>query len=178
MYRAECRKLKVIFKTFLVNYALFQPAKQPSTFGEWSASAAVDGVRSTSVASGACIHTQAGKGDWWTVDLGKLVDVYAVAITNRGDNVQTMDNFAIRVGENWHPSKNPSCAGYQSLELAETKAIFCSRPVRGNNVGIIQKRGTDVLNFCEISVHGREVGTLISKEPGKLATILQGSKYT
>jgi hypothetical protein len=75
-------------------------------------------------------------------------------------------DFEIRVGENWQPTKNPTCTGNQPLESGETRAIFCSRPMRGNNVGIIQKMA-EALNLCEVSVHGREVRSMTSNEPGR-----------
>ena len=72
---------------FLVNYALSQPAKMSTpALGAHGASNAVDGVRHVNLASFSCFHTIYGRGDWWSVDLGVLVNVYAVAITNRGNS--------------------------------------------------------------------------------------------
>ena len=72
---------------FLVNYALLQPAKLSSLFNQHFASHAVDGVRSTRMSSGSCIHNWNFFG-WWTVDLGTFVDVYAVVLTNRGKHIE------------------------------------------------------------------------------------------
>ena len=47
------------------------------------ASRAVDGVRNTDLYSESCMHNYDSFG-WWSVNLGILVDVYAVVITNRG----------------------------------------------------------------------------------------------
>lgn len=54
-----------------------------SLYGQFYASGAVDGVRNTDLYSGSCMHNY-DKFGWWTVNLGILVDVYAVVITNRG----------------------------------------------------------------------------------------------
>jgi hypothetical protein len=82
-------------------------------------------------------------------------------------------NFEIRVGENWMPSKNPACTARQSLDISETRAIFCSRPMQGSNVGIVQKV-RDALHFCEVSVHGRMVESVTANEPGKTAERIFG----
>ena len=85
-----------------------------------------------------------------------------------GDRVASrLIEFDIRIGENWHPSKNPTCSSNQPIESGETRAIFCSRPMRGNNVGIIQKT-RNTLNVCEVSVHGRDVQSITGNEPGWL----------
>ncbi len=52
---------------------------------DWHAFTVVDGIRNTDIDSGSCLHTGDGKGEWWAVDLGTLVDVYAVVLTNRGN---------------------------------------------------------------------------------------------
>ena len=49
------------------------------------ASKVVDGIRNVLMNSGSCLHTNNNDGgDWWSVELSTLVDVYAVVITNRG----------------------------------------------------------------------------------------------
>ncbi|XP_028409028.1 uncharacterized protein LOC114531613 isoform X2 [Dendronephthya gigantea] len=149
-----------------VNFALRQPAKQ-STIYQTHASApeVVDGIRNTAYTFGSCTHTTQYGGDWWSVDLGVLVDVNAITVTNRGDAASsTLENFDIRIGRNWHPSKNPSCTKHPNLATGETRAIFCSRPMRGSYVGIVQKIKSALL-FCEVSVHGREVSAITANEP-------------
>ena len=77
-----------------------------------------------------------------------------------------MYDFDVRIGKNWHPSKNPTCTSNQPLQKGETRAIFCSRPIRGNNVGMVQKMD-DNFDFCEVSVHGRDVGWITgNRAPG------------
>ena len=54
-----------------------------SLYHLYYASGAVDGVRNTDLYSGWCMHNHDNFG-WWSVNLGILVDVYAVVITSRG----------------------------------------------------------------------------------------------
>ena len=82
-----------------------------------------------------------------------------------------MLDFEIHIGNNWQPSKNPTCNSNQPLLNAETRAIFCSHPMRGNNVGIVQKMSSK-MTFCEISLHGRKVQSIVANEPGRFTEII------
>jgi len=60
------------------NMAQLKDAVQSSTFGKWVASFAVDNDLSTV----ACTGHVASKQPWWSVDLGKPMDVAHVSVTN------------------------------------------------------------------------------------------------
>ena len=46
----------------------------------WAASKAVDSDTRSNVLDGSCSQTQSGKNPWLVVDLGNVVDVYAVQL--------------------------------------------------------------------------------------------------
>ena len=62
---------------------LNRPTDQSSVHEGKDSSRAVDGGTNTNVASGDCIQTKKDMNPWWAVDMGKLVTVYSVDITNR-----------------------------------------------------------------------------------------------
>nr|XP_034316251.1 fibropellin-3-like [Crassostrea gigas] len=69
----------------LPNIALLKPAEQSSTYLEYNASYAVDGIRETNFLVHKCTNT--GDGDnnpWWRVDLQSVYNITSVRILNRG----------------------------------------------------------------------------------------------
>ena len=69
------------------NWALGRPAYQSSRFNSYSAGLAVDGNNDTLMSNHSCTETNDGPGgeNWWMVDLGRLISVAYVVLTNRGD---------------------------------------------------------------------------------------------
>ena len=69
------------------NWALGRPAYQSSQYLGYSAELAVDGNNDTTMLHNSCTETNDGPGgeNWWMVDLGRLISVAYVVLTNRGD---------------------------------------------------------------------------------------------
>lgn len=70
-----------------MNWAYGQPTWQSSNYLGYNSSLAVDGNRDPIFNHGSCMHTS-DTGDptpWWAVDLGQLIIVQEVYLTNRGD---------------------------------------------------------------------------------------------
>ena len=142
-----------------MNYAYQQPAKQSSNYNvEHVASKAIDGTRSSDLLDLSCTHTMKGTREWWQVDLGKTVIVYAVTITNRNTHWRRLGNFKISVGASEYPTdnENPTCAGRNGLLSGETKPIFCFNPIRGRYVTLLSWLD-EVLTLCEVSVQARRI---------------------
>ncbi|XP_028393247.1 uncharacterized protein LOC114517662 [Dendronephthya gigantea] len=140
-----------------VNYALKQPAKLSSTYLNWVASKAVDGNRNVNMQLTTCVHTVAKTFDWWRVDLGKSIVVYAVTVTNRIIEGQRLSDFEIFVSPSIHivEEKGPTCDGRRGIVKGATRTIFCQQPLRGRHVALVS-RLTEALQFCEVSVQGWE----------------------
>jgi len=72
--------------TSLINLALRQPAWQSSTYAPlYPASLAVDGNKDTDVSHYSCSVTNFTIEQWWAVDIGTMLHVLGVNVTNRGD---------------------------------------------------------------------------------------------
>ena len=56
---------------------------QSSTNRNRDSSLAVDGGTGTDSSRGSCVQTKKDTNPWWAVDMGELVTVYSVDITNR-----------------------------------------------------------------------------------------------
>lgn len=82
----------------LRNVALGAPATQSSTNGARPASLAVDGDKSGAAGDASVSLTNNEANAWWQVDLGQVMDVFRVDITNRTDAmIEQLADFTLFV---------------------------------------------------------------------------------
>src|SRR5204862_6360587 len=67
------------------NIALGMTARQSSTYEDWSAERAVDGVTDGNAGRRSVSHTQNDPQAWWEVDLGQSYEIDEIEIWNRTD---------------------------------------------------------------------------------------------
>ena len=65
--------------------ALGRPACQSSTYYNFTAGLAVDGNSDPDFDTNTCAHTQKEVNAWWSVDLGQVMFVKYITVTNRNE---------------------------------------------------------------------------------------------
>ena len=113
--------------------------------------------------SSTCTHTDSGTTpQWWKVDLGKNVLVYAITIANRNRGGLRLSDFEIFISpsENLVDNRGSTCDGRKSFKVGETRTIFCKQPLRGRYAAIVSRR-PDLIHFCEVFVKGWEDGKIL-----------------
>ena len=74
------------------NLALYRPTWQISDLNTvYTSNKAVDCNTDDNCAGNSCAHTNLASWPWWAVDLGLVVAVKTVMITNRGDYDRKLD---------------------------------------------------------------------------------------
>jgi len=68
-----------------VNVALNRPSYQISTYGNYYAKYANDGIHVANCYAAKCANTNQTTNPWWAVDLGVALHVWGIMFTNRGD---------------------------------------------------------------------------------------------
>ncbi|XP_052063387.1 uncharacterized protein LOC127703040 isoform X5 [Mytilus californianus] len=130
------------------NYALGKKAAQSSTWhSKYAASKAVDGKKSTFT------HTKNENNAYWSVDLGKTVNVKQINIINRQDCCgYRLKNIAVTVGQNPHGMK--LCNNFKGPgKTRQVIMITCKRPISGRHVKLL-RRGKGFLTLAEVQVIG------------------------
>ncbi|XP_076842398.1 uncharacterized protein LOC143486818 isoform X2 [Brachyhypopomus gauderio] len=154
-------EVKIFADEFILrNVALKGRATQSSlsVSGMWPgfglAQNAIDGNRNPDLKKGSCTQTVEETAPWWRVDLHRNHEVYAVALTNRGDCCsERLDGAQIRVGtyiEN-EGKENPICAVVTSIPAGQTKLFECQRTLEGRYVTVVLP-GNGTLSLCEVEV--------------------------
>lgn len=154
-----------MFFLFPANYALHQPAKISSVYEDNVASRAVDGNGNADFDAGSCGHTAGASAapHHWSVDLGKIITVNAVALVGMISVPLTRySDFDIRIGfaETDKDEDFENCVGHilGFSSVGETYTIFCTKPIRGRYV-VLRSFVTEWFQWCEVLVYGEELGT-------------------
>ncbi|CAB4033431.1 Hypothetical predicted protein, partial [Paramuricea clavata] len=129
-------------------------AKQARPVNSHFAINAVDNNPST------CSLSKQSKDPWLRLYTEYIVNVHAVAITNRVEHSSSLDNFKIKVGDN-NPAKkddNLTCYGPVShIPAGKTVAFPCKRPLTGKYVVVYIYGNSRTLSICELVIYGERV---------------------
>ncbi|XP_063442671.1 uncharacterized protein LOC134722967 [Mytilus trossulus] len=141
------------------NYALRKKASQSSTWHpKYAASKAVDGVENTFT------HTKNQKNAYWSVDLGKIVNVKQINIINRKDCCgHRLKNIVVTVGLNLHKMKH--CSNFKGPgKNGQVIVLTCKTPISGRYVKILRS-GKGILSLAEVKVIGHTGKKVIPAKP-------------
>ena len=135
-------------------------ATQSSTAYGGDASRAIDGGQSTTYGDNSCTHTDnlsaSGGENWWQLDLGRVVDIGSVLITNRGDCCEDRLNGAhVSVSNTADRSRSTECGVIDDAQAGVQIAVECSG-VRGRYL-TISNTETPHLTLCEVEVYSQRV---------------------
>ncbi|CAG2199219.1 PLG [Mytilus edulis] len=146
-----------------INYALRRKASQSSTYhSKYAASQAVDGEENTFTA------TKKQNNAYWSVDLGKAVNVKQINIINRKDCCgKWLKNIAVTVGQNLNSMKH--CSKFKGPgKNGQVIELTCKSPIAGRYVKILRS-GKGILGLAEVQVIGNTGKPLIPAKPkGKI----------
>ncbi|XP_076112654.1 uncharacterized protein LOC143080614 [Mytilus galloprovincialis] len=155
-----------------INYALRRKASQSSTYhSKYAASQAVDGEENTFTA------TKKQNNAYWSVDLGKAVNVKQINIINRKDCCgKWLKNIAVTVGQNLNSMKH--CSKFKGPgKNGQVIELTCKSPIAGRYVKILRS-GTGILGLAEVQVMGNTGKQLIpAKIKGKILVSMIESTY-
>ncbi|CAC5358024.1 unnamed protein product [Mytilus coruscus] len=130
------------------NYALGKKAAQSSTrYSIYVASLAVDGKEST------FSQTENENNAYWSVDLGKTVNVKQIKIINRKNCCgYRLKNIAVTVGQNRHQMK--LCSNFKGPgKTGQVIMLTCKSPISGRHVKLLRS-GKGYLSLAEVQVIG------------------------
>ncbi|XP_059356788.1 fucolectin-like [Carassius carassius] len=138
------------------NLALKGTAVQSSTYYNYVASNAIDGIRYAPGSASSCSHTDNELNPWWRLDLLDFYYIYKVTITNRADGyLEQTTGVEIRIGntlEN-NGNNNPRC-GVTSLVPAGSSVSFSCSGMKGRYVNMYIPNIQQHLTLCEVEVYG------------------------
>ncbi|GMH44697.1 hypothetical protein BSKO_12649 [Bryopsis sp. KO-2023] len=132
---------------------LVSPGKnviQSSTAFGGVAQRGIDGKINSQWTGGSCTHTTLMSHPFWQVDLGKILQITRVKITNRADCCwDRLSKMKISVGNKQPYTLNPACVVNGAQARGETKDWKCQ--MKGRYVTISLEK-TDYLTLCEVQV--------------------------
>ncbi|XP_057193123.1 uncharacterized protein LOC130556280 [Triplophysa rosa] len=131
-----------------------------STFNDWDAENAIDGLRYGPDTGSFCSATTSESNPWWRLDLLDYYDISTVIITARPGCCEDQTNGAeIRIGNSLdnNGNNNPRCAVTSGFLLGYTISYSCHGMV-GRYVNVVISGSTSALALCEVEVHGKFLG--------------------
>jgi len=117
----------------------------------------VDGIVSNIFGVGGCTHTNNGNTQWWSVDLGRILEITSLRIVGRGDCCETRTSgYSIHIGNdnsvNGRFTLNSVCVSNQpNLPRYSALSVICNQPISGRYVFFVITSG-QVLTLCEVEV--------------------------
>jgi hypothetical protein len=140
-------------------------ATQSSTAYGGDASRAIDGEQSAVWGDNSCTHTGEltanGGENWWQLDLGRVVDIGSVLLTNRADCCADRLNGAhVSVSQTADRSRSTECGVIDDAQAGEQIAVECSG-ARGRYLTVSNTESPH-LTLCEVEVYSQQVRPLPS----------------
>ncbi|KAI7813901.1 hypothetical protein IRJ41_004039 [Triplophysa rosa] len=145
------------------NLAVKGTATQSTTYYNYVAENAIDGIRYAPGAAPFCSITSKQSNSWWRLDLLGYCEISTVIISNRGDAGTEQTNRAeIRIGNSLdnNGNNNPICAVIPDLPLRSTVSFSCNGMV-GRYVNVVML-SDQYLTLCEVEVYG--TGAIYKKQ--------------
>jgi hypothetical protein len=139
-----------------VSLARARPATASTTAYGGTPGRAVDGGLSAAFSDNSCTHTEAAGADgpaWWQVDLGAVVAVGSVELTNRGDCCDDRlvgAEVVLSAGPDFAAGASTGCGGVADPDVLV--ALECPPGSAGRYVTVVQRKG--LLTLCEVEVFG------------------------
>ncbi|KAI7814514.1 FBP32II precursor, partial [Triplophysa rosa] len=140
------------------NLALKGTATQSSTYPEWLAQYAIDGVRygPDAYASPFCSATETSSesNPWWRLDLLDVYNISTVIITAHDDYLSQANGAEIRIGNSLvnNGNNNPICAVTPDPLPNNTVSYSCG-VMEGRYVNVILSGRKAYLTLCEVEVY-------------------------
>ncbi|KAI0210332.1 hypothetical protein LSAT2_004921, partial [Lamellibrachia satsuma] len=147
------------------NVALGRPTFQSSVRGGRGASLAVDGNRNPDADNvGSCSVMDVATRAWWTVDLGAIVNVKEVAISQRNQFAHKLSNFIVAATNVTPSDTSPSQLSPSDYDVCATRVdpipqsttmtFRCeSTDVFGRYVFVLKQGPNTNFHLCEVEVY-------------------------
>jgi hypothetical protein len=130
-----------------LDLASFSVSQSSTSSSEGDASHAVDGNMDTQYSGRSCTHTALESEAWWEVDLGSVMFVQAVEVTNRGDCCgERLNGFSVLVD-------GVACASNQQITQGQTKEVMCDNFLTRAVGRVVRVKVNDnFLTLCEVRI--------------------------
>ncbi|XP_057188876.1 uncharacterized protein LOC130553760 [Triplophysa rosa] len=129
---------------------------QSSTYSDWIAQHAIDGVRygPDEYASPFCSATTSQSNQWWRLDLLDTYNISTVIITAHDKYLAHTSGAEIRIGHSLenNGNNNPICAVTPDPLPGNTVTYSCGA-MEGRYVNVIMSGRTSYLTLCEVEVY-------------------------
>ncbi|XP_057194185.1 fucolectin-like [Triplophysa rosa] len=133
------------------NLALKGTATHSSTYYDWAAQNAIDGVK---YGDAYCSSTSSDSNPWWRLDLLDAYSISTVIITAHDNYLGETTGAEIRIGHSLdnNGNNNPICAVTPDPLPGNTVSLSCNG-MEGRYVNVVRSGRTSYLTLCEVQVY-------------------------